>query len=96
MNSITLTLGTTSTVGTNFYRFSLPAGWTLQNTTSVYGIGSLFDSSTNTTYVGTISASSTTLVTIRTHASAAEVGATNPVTPATSDVFNLLLVTELA
>lgn len=94
--TITLTIGTTTTVGTLLYRFSLPAGWTLQNATSVYGIASVFDASSTTTFVGTVSAASTTLLTIRTHSAATEASATVPVTPATSDVYSLLVVAELA
>jgi hypothetical protein len=96
LNSITLTIGTTTTVGTLLYRWSLPAGWTLQNATSIYGVASVFDLSTTTTFVGTVSAASTTLVTIRTHNAATEASATVPVAPATGDVYNLLMVAELA
>lgn len=94
--SITMTLGSTSTIGTLLYRWTLPAGWTLQNATSIYGVASIFDASATTTFVGTVSAASTTLVTIRTHSAATEASATVPVTPAVGDVYNLLLVTELA
>lgn len=93
---ITLTAGGTTTFGTLLYRWSLPPGWTLNDTTSIYGIGSVYDSSTTTQYTGSVWAASTTTVAIRTHAATTDASATVPMTPATGDIWQLLMVVELA
>ena len=93
---ITLTAGGTTTFGTLLYRWSLPAGWTLFDTTSIYGIGSVYDSSTTTQYTGSVWAASATTVAIRTHSATTDVSATVPMTPATGDIWQLLILAELA
>lgn len=96
INRITLTAGGTTTFGTLLYRWSLPAGWTLSDTTSIYGIGSIFDVSATTQYTGAIWAASGTTVAIRTHAATTDASATVPIAaPATGDIWQLLMVAEL-
>lgn len=92
---INMTLGTTSTVGTGLYRWTLPAGWTLQNANLIYGAGGMLDSSAGSFFAGAVWASSTTLITIRTHSATSEVGATVPVVPATGDIYQFQIVAEL-
>lgn len=96
VNRITLTAGGTTTFGTLLYRFSLPAGWTLSDTTSIYGMASIYDVSVTTAFSGSIWAASTTTVSIRTHAATTEASATVPIAvPATGDIWQLLMVAEL-
>jgi hypothetical protein len=96
INRITMTAGGTTTFGTLLYRWSLPATWTLFNATSIYGIASIYDTSTTTQYTGAIWAASTTTVSIRTHAATTDASATVPMTPANGDIWQLLMLVELA
>lgn len=93
-----ITMGGSTTFGTGAYRFSLPAGWSMQNTPSVLvrGSGGVFDNSTTTHYVGYMSYVSATTVAMRTHAATAEVGTAVPVTFAASDIITWELLVELA
>lgn len=93
---ITLTAGGTTTFGTLLYRWSLPPGWTLVDTTSIYGIGSIFDSSTTTQFTGAVWAASTTTVAIRTHSATTDASQTVPMTAASGDIWQLLMLVELA
>lgn len=97
INKITLTAGGTTTFGTLLYRWSLPAGWTLQSTTAIYGVASIYDVSVTTAYTGSIWAPSTTTVSIRTHAATTDASATVPIAaPASGDIWQLLMLVELA
>lgn len=95
-----LTLGAGSTIGTGFYRFSLPAGWTVLTNQIEVGHGSFFDTSTGITYTGSLwvisVGPSSARMTLHTHAAATEVSATVPVTPAAGDIIRLTGVVELA
>lgn len=97
VNQITLTAGGTTSYGTLLYRFSLPPAWTLLNTTSIYGVASIYDVSVTTAYSGVIWAASTTTVSIRTHAATTDASATVPIAvPASGDIWNMLMLVELA
>ncbi len=93
---ITMTAGGTTTYGTLLYRWSLPAGWTLSTATAIYGIGAFYDSGSTITYNASIWAPSTTTLSLRTHGAATDASATIPQVPAVNDVWQLLVLAELA
>lgn len=93
---MTLTMGGTTTFGTGTYRFTLPAGWTLFDTTSILGDALVVDSSAPQFFVGVCKPASSTLVEVATHSAAAIVGATVPFTFATTDTIQLHMRVELA
>lgn len=96
---IVVTIGTTTTLGTGAYRFSVPGAWTLQasaNVGDVYGWGVFYDLSTTTRYVGSVGFQSVSTVRLYTHAATTGVSPTVPVVPATGDIITLRLYTELA
>jgi hypothetical protein len=92
---ILLIAGTTTTFGTGTYRFTLPPGWTLFDSTSIIGDGVAYDLSVTTAFNGTIWPVSTTLVEIRTHAATTAVGQTVPFTFATGDIIQLHMRAEI-
>lgn len=94
---ITMTAGGTTTFGTLLYRWSLPAGWTLSTATAIYGFGAIYDTSATTTYNASIWAPSTTTLSMRVSAGTTDVSATSPIAvPATGDIWQLLVLAELA
>lgn len=95
---ISVRVGTTTTIGTGFYSFALPAAWTL-TTNQVFGAGAFYDSSTTTTYNCTVwnsGTSATTALALRSHNTATDVSATVPVVPASGDFFHLAFLGQLA
>ena len=93
-----LTMGGTTTFGTGVYSFTLPAGWSFENSVAILqdrGSGFCFDASTTTTYVGYVQYQTATTFGIRTHAGTAAVGPTVPVTFATTDLIGWTILTEL-
>jgi hypothetical protein len=93
---LTLTMGTTTTFGTGTYRFTLPAGWTLFDTTSICGDAQVFDASPATFYTGVVAPATSTLVEVHTHAATTAVGTTVPITFAQNDIIQLHMRVELA
>lgn len=94
--TMTMTLAGSSTVGTLLYRWTLPPAWTLLVATQIYGVASYYDLSTTTQYTGTVWAVSTTSVTIKLHGATTDISATAPVVPATGDIYQMLMLVELA
>lgn len=96
MFRLTLTAGTTTTFGTLAYRFSLPAGWTLLDTTSIDGSGAVYDLSATTAFNASIWPVTGTTVELRTSGAASAVTNLVPTTLTTGDIIQMLCTVELA
>jgi hypothetical protein len=93
---VTLDIGGTTTVGTGSYRFTLPAGWTLFDSTTIYGSAMCIDASVPQYYVGICRPASTTLMEVFTHSATSAMGATVPFAVASGDRLQLHMRVELA
>ncbi len=91
---IGITFGSTTTVGSGYYTFGLPAGWSLANSGAVIGLAYMRDDSVPTHSLGAVASSGTGAVLIRLHG--ADLAAHNaPYTWATGDSIRLLVLAEL-
>ncbi len=93
-----LTAGGTTTFGTGVYAFSLPAGWSFENSAAILqqrGSGFAFDASTTTTYVGYVQYATATTFYIRTHAATTQLSPTVPFTFVSTDLIGWTILTEL-
>lgn len=96
---IILTLGSTSTVGTGAYSFSLPPGFTLNNGTTglAAGSGTLVDASAGPAIFTRVAVRVTTTTVGLQNDNGTRVSATTPVVPAVGDIISLSLASlELA
>lgn len=89
-----ITMGGTTTFGTGDYSFGNPAGWTLNSTVRLRGIGGIIDASTGTNYVGFMLAVSGA-ASMRVHGSTLGVNPTSPITFVSGDVIYWEILVEL-
>jgi len=92
--TINITAGSTTTYGSGFWSFTLP--FTADTTVSPIGTAQILDSSFGIVYTGNVIHVSSTTMVVYADSQSAAVGATVPMTWATSDTLRLTLTYEAA